>query len=138
VTRQSIRELYSAGTDPFLKVIGDISCDVEGGIECTLKTTTPGQPVFTYLVDRDEARDGFEGHGPLIMAVDNLPCELPLEASTYFSSVLSKLIPDLVRADYDLDFASLNLPPSLKKAVLVFHGKLTPEYQYLQEYLRLV
>jgi len=135
VTRKFIRELYSGNQEPSLKVIADISCDVQGGIECTLKTTTPGNPVFTYLPDTDEARDGFEGHGPLIMAVDNLPCELPVEASTYFSSILSKLIPDLVQADYKRDFASLGLPMALKKAVVVYRGDLTPEYQYLQEYL---
>jgi hypothetical protein len=135
VTKKFIQELYTAGQKPALQVIGDISCDVEGGIECTLKTTTPGNPVFIYLPDRDEARDGFEGHGPLIMAVDNLPCELPAEASTYFSSILSKLIPELVQADYGRDFASLNLPPSLKKAVVVYRGELTPDYQYLRQYL---
>jgi Alanine dehydrogenase/PNT, N-terminal domain/Alanine dehydrogenase/PNT, C-terminal domain len=135
VTKKFIRELYSAEQKPALRVIGDISCDVEGGIECTLKTTTPGNPVFIYLPDRDEAREGFAGHGPLIMAVDNLPCELPAESSTYFSSILSKLIPDLVNADYGRDFAALNLPPSLKKAVVVYKGELTPDYQYLRQYL---
>jgi alpha-aminoadipic semialdehyde synthase len=135
ITKKFIRELYSGGQKPLLQVIGDISCDIEGGIECTLKTTTPGNPVFTYLADRDEARDGFEGHGPLVMAVDNLPCELPVESSMYFSSILSKLMPDLVKADYTLDYNSLNLPLSLKKAVVVYKGELTEDYKYLQEYL---
>jgi len=135
VTKIFIRELYTAEQNPALQVIGDISCDVEGGIECTLKTTTPGNPVYIYLPDRDEARDGFEGHGPLVMSVDNLPCEIPAEASTYFSSILSKLIPELVQADYGRDFSSLNLPPSLKKAVVVYKGELTPDYKYLRQYL---
>jgi len=135
VTRKYIRELYARETMPTLRVIGDISCDVQGGVECTLKNTTPGNPVFTYLPDRDEACDGFEGHGLVIMAVDNLPSEIPAEASAYFSSILKNLLPDLLQADYSLDFNDLNLPPSLKKAVVVYHGELTPDYQYLKKYL---
>jgi saccharopine dehydrogenase (NAD+, L-lysine forming) len=135
VTKESIRQLYAADSKPLLQVIGDISCDVEGGIECTLKNSTPGNPVFTYLPETDEARDGFWNHGPLIMAVDNLPSELPLEASAFFSSVLKKLVPDLVRADYSLDFADLDLAPCLKKAIIVYKGDLTPDYRYLQQYL---
>jgi alpha-aminoadipic semialdehyde synthase len=69
------------------------------------------------------------------MAVDNLPCEFPREASEHFSTQLRELLPDLVAANWQDDFASLALPPHLKRAVIVHQGRLTPEYEYLRQHL---
>jgi alpha-aminoadipic semialdehyde synthase len=76
-----------------------------------------------------------KGNGPVILAVDNLPCELPREASTRFSGTLRNFIPDLVKADFSVGFDQLDLPEPLKRSVIVYHGKLTPEYEYLNEFL---
>ena len=69
------------------------------------------------------------------MSVDNLPSELPKDASTYFSGVLKTLLPDMVKADYSASFQDLDLPPSIKNAIIVYNGKLTPNYTYLKKYL---
>ena len=73
---------------PRLRVIGDISIDIEGAIECSLKATDPGNPVYVYLPEEDRIVDGVLGRGPVVLAVDNLPCELPKEASENFGDAL--------------------------------------------------
>ena len=118
-----------------LRVIGDISCDVEGAIECTLHITDSGNPVFVYDPFSENATSGVEGKGPVVLAVDNLPCELPRESSAYFSGVLKKFVPDIVKADFTQDFEQCKLPPEIKKALIVYHGKLTPNYKYLEKFL---
>jgi alpha-aminoadipic semialdehyde synthase len=69
------------------------------------------------------------------MAVDNLPCELPVESSTSFGEALLPFIPALAACDFGVDFEQCALPPELKRATIVYHGELTPEYQYLKSYL---
>ena len=118
-----------------LRVVGDISCDVQGAIQFTLHCTNPGEPSFTYVVKDDAAHPGVKGDGPVVMAVDNLPCELPRESSTSFSETLLQFIPSLAKADFQVDFSSLSLPRELKDAVITYRGQLTPNYEYLQEYL---
>lgn len=118
-----------------LKVIGDISCDVNGAIEVTCMTTKPDRPAFTYILENDEAQLGVEGDGPVVLAVDNLPCELPRESSTSFSSSLSPFVPALATANFTDSFEELNLPRELKDAVIVHRGKLTRQYQYLEKFL---
>ncbi|MFW9831772.1 MAG: hypothetical protein ACFFD8_08355, partial [Candidatus Thorarchaeota archaeon] len=61
--------------------------------------------------------------------------ELPREASTSFSETLLPFIPPIANADYTVPFKELELPPELKKAVIVYQGTLTPEYEYLKKYL---
>ncbi|MBI4224219.1 MAG: hypothetical protein HY609_04745 [Deltaproteobacteria bacterium] len=117
---------------PRLKVIGDISCDVEGSIEVTVKATDPGNPVYVYDLEKDRALDGFKGSGPVILAVDNLPCEVAREASTDFSAALKPLVPAIAKADYALPFEKLSLPAELKKAVICHGGRLTPGFEYLK------
>ncbi len=118
-----------------LKVIGDISCDVDGSIEATVKATDPASPVFVWDPYTDVAVDGWEGNGPVVMAVDILPSELPRDASVYFSNVLKEFIPAIARADYDVDFEHLALPEPIKKAVILHRGKLTSEYEYMAKFL---
>lgn len=118
-----------------LRVIGDISCDIEGAIEFTLQCTTPARPTFVYLVDKNEVKLGVEGNGPVIMAVDNLPCELPREASTSFGTTLLDFIPALAKADFTKSFEDLDLPKPIKDAVIVYRGKFTKSYEYLKQYL---
>jgi alpha-aminoadipic semialdehyde synthase len=116
-------------------VIGDISCDIEGSVELTVRATEPDNPCYVYLAQEDMALDGVEGNGPVIMAVDNLPCELPKESSQYFSSTLRDMVPPLVATDWQSSFDQLDLPACLKRAVIVYRGELTPSYQYLHKHL---
>jgi saccharopine dehydrogenase (NAD+, L-lysine-forming) len=135
VTKTFLRDLFGGESAPRLKVIGDISCDVEGAIECTVKCTEPDDPVFVYNPWSDTAVDGYKGPGVVVMAVDILPSELPREASADFSRVLKPFIPAIAQCDFSLPFDECNLPPEIKRAVIAYQGELTPEYQYIQEFL---
>ncbi|MBK7045535.1 MAG: hypothetical protein IPH48_03205 [bacterium] len=135
LTRKWARANWGPGKQPRLQVVGDISCDLEGAIELTTRPTMPDEPCYVAVPDSGEILPGVEGPGPAIMAVDNLPCEVPRESSEYFSRVLSEMIPALARADFRVGFESLLLPPHLKKAVIAHRGALAPDYRYLQEYL---
>jgi saccharopine dehydrogenase (NAD+, L-lysine-forming) len=135
LTKESARRLYNDGRPPKLRIIGDISCDIEGGIEPTLRATDPDAPSFVWDPVTDTALEGVAGTGPVIMAVDNLPCELPVEASTSFGEALLPFIPTLAACDFSLDFEQCALPPELKRATIVYHGELTPDYQYLEKFI---
>lgn len=134
VTKKYIREHWSE-ENRRLRIVGDISCDVGGAIEFTIKCTDPGDPGFTYIIDEERAVMGVKGDGPVIMAVDNLPSELPRESSTSFSETLLDFIPFLGEADFTVPFEELNLPKELKDAIIVYRGSLTENYQYLEKYL---
>lgn len=135
VTKAYLKELYGNGPVPRLMVIGDVSCDVEGAIECTVKATEPGDPVFVYHPLDGTVRDGHQGEGIVVMAVDILPSELPREASIDFSRILRPFIPSLARCNFSAPFEECALPPELKRAMIVHRGRLTPDYQYLQDFL---
>ena len=136
VSKAELRTLYKAQKKPKLRVVGDISCDIDGGVEFTVKSTNPANPVFVYDPATGKAVDGVAGHGPVVLAIDNLPCELPKESSNDFSHVLKRFVPSIAMADFDADFEKLELPPEIKKAVIVYRGKLTPDYEYLAKFLK--
>ena len=69
------------------------------------------------------------------MAVDNLPCELPVESSIAFGDALLPFVPALAGNDFGVPFEACTLPPELKRATIVYHGELTPDYRYLQEFV---
>ena len=70
------------------------------------------------------------------MAVDNLPCELPRESSEWFSETLLRFVPAIMKADFTVsDFNALALPPEIKNAVILYQGKLTPAYRYINKFL---
>jgi len=121
--------------DRRLQVIGDISCDIKGAIEFTVRCTSPDKPAFTYIINENRAEVGVKGEGPVVVAVDNLPCELPRESSTSFSETILNFIPALAKADFTVPFSDLDLPRELKDAVIVYRGELTEKYQYLEQYL---
>ncbi len=135
ISKADIAELYAGHGQPRLRVIADASCDVEGGVECTILTTEPDEPVFVYDPRRGAADLGVAGHGPVILAVDILPSELPLEASQYFSQVLEPFVPAIAAADFSSRWPDLSVPDEIRRAVIVYRGDLTPDYRYLLQYL---
>jgi len=135
VTKRGLRELYGSLRQPRLRVIGDISCDIEGAIEATIECTDPGDPVYVYDPLDDRTSRGVEGCGPVILAVDILPSELPSEASAHFSGALKGYLPAIATADYAAPFEELDLPPEVQRAIVVHQGQLTPGYRYLAEHL---
>jgi len=78
---------------------------------------------------------GFEGEGILDMAVDILPSELPRESSVAFSNALVGYVKAIAAANYDVPFADLDIPGPVKRAMILHKGKLTPDFEYIAEYL---
>jgi len=128
-------EMLFRGQRPKLTVIGDVTCDPDGSVECTHKGTEIENPVFVYNPFTRNYTMGFEGEGILDMAVDILPSELPRESSTGFSEALLKFVKGVTIADYSRSFEALDLPAQMKRAMILHQGKLTPGYEYISRYL---
>ena len=134
ITREQFRELYGQ-SQPRLRVIGDVTCDIDGAIACTTRSTTPDSPIYVYDPATGATQDGVAGNGPVVLAVDFLPCELPVDASSYFSGTLAPFIPALARANFSGNLEDSGLPPELQRAVIVYKGSLTGPYNYLESEL---
>jgi len=135
ITKKFLRSNDYLKSDQKLMVIGDISCDINGAIEITYKTTDPGNAFFTYNLKSDTFEDGILKDGITIMAVDNLPCEFPREASKEFSSVLKNFVHEIINADFSKPFDELSLSYPIKKALILQQGELTENYLYLNKFL---
>ncbi len=134
LSKDFLKKLYSTG-EPKLKVIGDISCDPDGSIECTHHGTEIENPVFVYNPFTRKPLYGFEGDGIVVMAVDILPSELPLESSIAFSEALYPYVEQIVNADFSESFDELKLPNAIKKALILHQGKFTSTYEYLSNFI---
>lgn len=134
VTKNYLEKLFKT-SEPHLKVIGDVTCDPDGSIECTHKGTEIEDPVFVYNPIKHNHTMGFEGEGVLVMAVDILPSELPRESSEAFSDALLPFVKAIANQDFENEFDELSLPLPIKKALILHQGKLTPDYKYLESYL---
>jgi alpha-aminoadipic semialdehyde synthase len=69
------------------------------------------------------------------MAVEILPSELPRESSADFGRILSPFVPAIAGCDFSAPFEACNLPPEIKRAVIAYQGQLTPDYEYIHEFL---
>lgn len=120
------REMLRAN-DCKIKVVADISCDVNGPIACTLRSSTIAEPLYGYLPSENKEVDVFHPAAIVVMAVDNLPCELPKDASEGFGEMFSEhVIPAFFNEDKD---------GILKRAKMTENGKLTERFSYLQDYV---
>ena len=135
VGKEDLRALFAGTAPPRLRVIGDISCDLHGSIEANVRITTPDDPVYVYDAASGEAVSGVAGRGPVILAVDNLPCEIPVDASQHFGDALLRFLPALARCEWSRPFEALDLADEIRRAVIVHRGRLTPSYAYLERYL---
>jgi alanine dehydrogenase len=114
-------------SDCKIKVVADVSCDVAGPIACTLKASTIADPFFGYLPFENKEVPYTHPGSILVMSVDNLPCELPKDASQGFGEMfMQHVIPAFFNGDKD---------GILQRAKITENGKLTPRFQYLQEYV---
>jgi len=136
VTKQWLKQAFSGGQRPKLAAIGDISCDIDGSIEATVKATEPGEPFFVYEPDTGTVRDGVEGEGMLLMTIDNLPCELPFDSSREFGVALLPFVSAIARTDFSLPLEKLDLPGPIRRALILHRGRLTPEYAYIDKFLK--
>ncbi len=140
VTKSFLRSLYERNPSPRLRVISDITCDVGGSIEATVKTTPSGRgSAYVFEPLSGEVKDDIAGVGPVMVAIDTLPSELPKEASASFGDALMPFVPTLAEADYSVDRGEdLPLPDEIRKAVIVHRGRLTDRFQYLEAALQAV
>lgn len=110
-----------------IKVVADISCDVNGPIACTLKASTIADPFFGYLPYENKEVSYTHPGSIMVMSVDNLPCELPKDASEGFGEMfMQHVIPAFFNNDKD---------GILQRAKITENGKLTPRFSYLQDYV---
>lgn len=136
ITKEFMKTLYGKIEKQKLKVIGDITCDIEGSVELTVKSTKSSNPSFVFEPLTGEVKDGIEGNGPVILAVDKLPAELPRQASQSFGDALLPFVKRLVTADYTNEFEKLEIPKEFKNAIIAHKGNLTPNFRYLEEHLK--
>jgi alpha-aminoadipic semialdehyde synthase len=136
ITKEDIKELFCGDKEPRLRFIGDISCDVEGGVEATVRISYIERPFFCYDPEEDTATDGVKGSGPAILAIDHLPTEIPRDASEYFSNTLLPFVPNMAKANYDGSLDEAGLAEEIKKSVILWKGKFTPNYEYISKYLK--
>jgi saccharopine dehydrogenase (NAD+, L-lysine-forming) len=121
-TREDVRS-----SDWNIKVVGDISCDIDGPVASTIRPSTIAEPMYGYNAIT-ESEDDFAAENTIgVMAVDNLPCELPKDASEDFGNELIKnVIPSLLNNDAD---------GVISRATICANGDLTEEYSYLRDYV---
>ncbi|MFH4965115.1 NAD(P)-dependent oxidoreductase [Gaetbulibacter sp. M235] len=110
-----------------IKVVADISCDVDGPIATTIRASTIAEPIYGYNPQTGEEIDYKDEKAIAVMAVDNLPCELPKDASEGFGDqFLQHVIPAFFNNDAD---------GILQRAKITEKGKLTERFAYLQDYV---
>lgn len=136
VTWDGLKQLADSAPPRKLSGIADISCDTNGSIECNVKSTTSDMPAYRVDPATGKTEDGHLGEGIVLLAVDNLPCELPRDASSFFSNQLKPFIPALLKADFDTTCDVSSLPPEIQRAVIVINGQLTRNYNYLERHLK--
>ncbi len=110
-----------------IKFVADISCDVDGPVASTLRASTIADPIYGYNPITESEVDFKDKDAIVVMAVDNLPCELPKDASEGFGEMfLENVIPAFFNGDKD---------GVLKRAKMTENGKLTERFSYLQAYI---
>jgi hypothetical protein len=111
-----------------IKVVADISCDIDGPVASTLRPSTIADPLYGYDPYDESEVDFMDPKAIGVMAVDNLPCELPKDASADFGEeMLDNILPEILdKQDSDI----------IRRATeTTLEGGLTPEFAYLQDYL---
>lgn len=109
-------------------IVADISCDIDGPVACTIRPSTIADPVYGYVSATEQEGDFMSEGAVGVMAVDNLPCELPKDASEDFGNeLINSVFPHLFGEDVDgvIERASET----------DLNGQLTPRYSYLENYV---
>lgn len=109
-----------------LKIIGDITCDVNGSIPTTIRSTSITKPYYSFDINSMKEID-LCNQGIAVMAVDNLPSELPREASEEFGdSIISEVLPYLINKD----------DGRISRATTALQGKFCSQFSYLENFIR--
>ncbi|MBC3757431.1 alanine dehydrogenase [Hyunsoonleella sp. SJ7] len=111
-----------------IKVVADISCDVDGPVATTLRASTIADPLYGYDPQTETEVDYKNENAITVMAVDNLPCELPQDASEGFGEMfLEHVIPAFFNSDKN---------GVLERAKITENGKLTEHFSYLHDFVK--
>ncbi|MGK0252561.1 MAG: alanine dehydrogenase [Mariniflexile sp.] len=110
-----------------IKVVADISCDVNGPIATTIRASTIADPIYGYNPQTASEMDYKDDSAIAVMAVDNLPCELPKDASEGFGK---QFLQHVIPAFYNGDANGI-----LQRAKITENRKLTERFAYLQDYV---
>ena len=122
ITLQNIKKF-----DFNIKVIADISCDIDGPIASTIRPSTIENPIYGFHKSTMKECDFLVENSIAVMAVDNLPCELPRDASKMFGDMfLEYVIPSFFNNDKD---------EILANSQITSKGQLTPRFKYLSDYI---
>ena len=110
-----------------IQVVADISCDIDGPVASTIRPSTIAKPIYGYN-PQTEKEDDYQKEGVIaVMAVDNLPCELPKDASNDFGQMfIAHVLEPLLGNDPE------NI---IERASETKDGKLTEHFAYLEEYV---
>lgn len=109
-----------------ISVIADVTCDINGSIPSTLKASSIEDKFYGYNPETEQIEDAFAKSSITVMAIDNLPCELPRDASDGFGRhLIERVIPSLLKSDDGL----------IDRATIAKNGQLTERFQYLQDYV---
>jgi len=109
-----------------LKIIGDITCDINGAVPTTVRSTTIAKPYYSFDINSMKEID-LSNKGIAVMAVDNLPSELPREASEEFgNSIISEVLPYLINKD----------DGRISRATTALQGKFCSQFSYLENFIR--
>ncbi|MFN3916306.1 MAG: NAD(P)-dependent oxidoreductase [Flavobacteriales bacterium] len=110
-----------------IKMIADVSCDIDGPVASTIRPSTIANPFYGYNPKKETEVDFISPDSIGVMAVDNLPCELPKDASEDFGNeFIEKVLPFLIGDDPD---------QIIERATIAKEGKLFGRYSYLQDYV---
>ena len=124
---QILSQKMLQASDCAIKIVADVSCDVNGPIACTLRASTIEDPLYGYLPSENKEVDVFHPAAIVVMAVDNLPCELPKDASEGFGEMFTQhVIPAFFNNDPD---------GILARAKMTENGVLTERFNYLHDYV---
>jgi alanine dehydrogenase len=112
-----------------IKVIADITCDIEGSIPSTKRPSTIVDPLYDYNPKSGLEEKALSSESNItVMAIDNLPCELPVDASYDFGKqLIANVIPPLIGKDDE---------GVIKRSTITQNGHLTDEFQYLDDYVK--
>jgi alanine dehydrogenase len=109
-----------------MSVVADITCDIDGSVPTTLRSSTIDKPFYGYNPKTDKEDVAFNKETICVMAVDNLPCELPRDASDDFGKdLMERVIPYLFKEDTD---------KIIERASICKDGKLTSNFENLSDY----
>uniref|UniRef100_A0A8C6H1G3 Saccharopine dehydrogenase (NAD(+), L-glutamate-forming) n=1 Tax=Mus spicilegus TaxID=10103 RepID=A0A8C6H1G3_MUSSI len=116
-----------------LVAICDISADTGGSIDFMTECTTIERPFCMYDADQQIIHDSVEGSGILMCSIDNLPAQLPIEATEYFGDMLYPYVEEMLLSDASQPLESQNFSPVVRDAVITSNGLLTDKYKYIQK-----